>query len=174
MAVKLDVLHFLLGELYRPSLLMVKSFFLNLCQFAWLFCVVIQQIVIIMFVLFLKCTSPLRHVSNCGNAWLHTGKVHSKFVVLCWMLAPILEYYSGPPVTVVTVYANSLLFLCVTQFLVHFIITAQLLLITMHMCSHTHTSAHTHWSVVFTVVHLEKWHIVMQAYQVKILINYSF
>lgn len=125
---KLDVLNFLNLMIYTDLRINGEViFFLNFCQFAWLFCDVIQQIVIFMFILFLKCTFPLRHISDRGNASVHTGKVHSKCVVLCWVLAPVLEYYSGPPVTVVTIYANSILFLCVRQFVVHFIVTAQLL-----------------------------------------------
>lgn len=81
-------------------------------------CDVIQQIVIIMFILFLKCTFPLHHILDCGNASVHTGKVHPKYVVLCWVLATILEYYIRPPVTVVTIYASSLLFLCILLYVV--------------------------------------------------------
>jgi len=83
-AVKLDVLNFLNLMIYTDLRINGEViFFLNFCQFAWLFCDVIQQIVIFMFILFLKCTFPLRHISDRGNASVHTGKVHSKCVVLC-------------------------------------------------------------------------------------------
>ena len=108
-AVKLDVLNFwtlvLLGELYRPSLLMVKSFFFKFSQFAWLFHDVIQQIVIIMLILFLVTLRTVlmhqcilgRYTANMwcsAECWLQFWNTTVDHLSLWSPYMPILYYFS--------------------------------------------------------------------------------
>ena len=87
----------------------------------------------------------------------------SKCVVLCWMLAPVLEYYSGPTChcghRICQFFTNSL----------YYTICCPLCCDLMTLVNnHTHTHV-CRW-MVSTVVQLEKWQPVMQAWWVTIFL----